>query len=260
MIAELTEVLGNRFMFWYGFICIALFGVCIGSFLNVVIIRLERHESLYKQSSHCMTCGNKIKWYDNIPIISYLVLRGKCRKCGSKISIQYPLVESLNMLLWVFVYCYFGYSIWTIIYCLMTSALICIGKIDYDTLEIEPHLQIFLLLLGIISVIIDKNHLSHLLGAVSVSGFLMIFYVLTAGQGLGLGDVKLMMFLGLIVGLKEICIGFLIGAILAVVIQLIVKKVTGESKFAFGPYLSLGTYIGLFVGERFVNWYLELFI
>ena len=68
------------------------------------------------------------------------------------------------------------------------------------------------------------------------------------------------MFLGLIVGLKEICIGFLIGAILAVVIQLIVKKVTGESKFAFGPYLSLGTYIGLFVGERFVNWYLELFI
>ena len=261
MFNNLIEVLGKDFMFWYGLVCVVLFGLCIGSFLNVVIFRLIKKESLYKESSHCMKCGNKIKWYDNIPVVSYIALRGKCRNCGEKISPQYPFVEVLNALLCAFIYVRFGYTIETIFYFVLVSVGICISIIDLRTLEIEPHLQMVLLILGIITTAYDyHNILLHIIGALCLSLFFLLLYFLTGGNGLGFGDVKLIALLGLIVGWKDIYIGFVISALIACVIELTRKKITGESKFAFGPYLVLGAYIGLFVGEPIFNWYLELFI
>lgn len=261
MINRLIEVLGKDFMFWYGLVCVVLFGLCIGSFLNVVIFRLIKKESLYKESSHCMKCGKKIRWYDNIPLVSYIVLKGKCRNCGEKISPQYPLIEALNALLCVFIYIKFGYSIYTLLYFVLVSVGICIAVIDLRTLEIEPHLQIVLLLLGVAVCILDRNNiLSHIIGAVCLSLFFLIIYLLTGGKGLGFGDVKLIALLGLIVGWKDIYVGFIVSALIACVVENIRKSRTGESRFAFGPYLVLGAYLGLFIGEPLLNWYLGIFV
>lgn len=260
MINRLIEVLGKDFMFWYGLVCVVLFGLCIGSFLNVVIFRLIKKESLYKESSHCMKCLNKIKWYDNIPLVSYIVLKGKCRSCGTKISLQYPLVETLNALLCVFIYIKYGYSLYTLCYCVLVSVGICIAIIDLRTLEIEPHLQIVLLLLGVIVCILDRNNiLLHIVGAVCLSLLFLLIYFFTGGNGIGFGDVKLIALLGLIVGWKDIYVGFIVSAIIACVVENIRKSKTGESRFAFGPYLVMGAYLGLFLGEPLFNWYFGIF-
>lgn len=259
MMQQLIEVLGERFMFWYGFVCIALLGLCVGSFLNVVIFRLIKKESIYKEGSHCMKCGAKIRWYDNIPVISYIELKGKCRKCKEQISIQYPVVEALNAVLWVLLFCKFSYSIDTIIYCLMTSICIAIAVIDYRTFEIEPKLQIMLLILGIITLILTPDKRLHLVGAVCLSIFFLIIYLVTGGNGIGFGDVKLIALLGLIVGGKAIYVGFVICALIACVVEIRRKHKTGESKFAFGPYLCMSAYVGVFVGEALLNWYIGLF-
>ena len=114
-----------------------LFGICIGSFLNVVIFRVPKNESLIKRSSHSMTCGAKIRVCDLIPIFSWIFLRGKCHNCGEKISPRYPIVESLNGLLYVLTFYVMDFNAESIITCVLMSMLIVIGFIDWDTMEID---------------------------------------------------------------------------------------------------------------------------
>ena len=237
-----------------------LLGLVVGSFLNVVIYRLPEGQSIIKSSSHCLTCGSKIRWYDNIPLISWLILRGRCRSCGAKISIQYPLVELINCLLWTIVYVWFGFHISTFIYLLMISCLICVTVVDWKTFEIPSQFNIYLLILGILYSLYDwTNILSHVIGAICVSLFLTLIFIVTQGNGIGFGDVKLMLTCGLIVGWKVIIVGFLLGCIYAIVIHSLRMKITGEGhKLAFGPYLSAGVITSLFVGDYLMNLYLKI--
>ena len=148
MYSSLCDYYGETFMFWFILIFIALFGLLVGSFLNVVIFRLPLGQELTKTNSHCFSCGSQIKWYDNIPLVSYILLRGRCRVCKSKISIQYPIVEALNSVLWVLIYARYQLSIETLIYCIMTSVLLALAVIDLKTFEIPRVFNIILVIIG----------------------------------------------------------------------------------------------------------------
>ena len=149
-----------------------LYGIVIGSFLNVCIFRIPKKENIV-QSSHCMSCGRKLGWRDMVPVFSYIMLRGRCRQCGAKISIQYPLIEALNGVLYVIVFMANGFTFSSVLYCLMTSALIVITVIDERTFRIPVTFNLFIGLLGIIMTVYDYQHIvSHLIGAFCVSLFL----------------------------------------------------------------------------------------
>jgi leader peptidase (prepilin peptidase)/N-methyltransferase len=248
---------------WFvvGFICTFLYGLCFGSFLNVLIYRIPKHESIVKGASHCTSCGQPIKWYDNIPLLSWLILRGRCRNCKAKISIQYPVVECLNMILWEFIFIKYQISIETLIYFALTSSLLALSFIDEKTFEIPVCFNYFICILGLVHIILDiDNLLYYIIGAICISGFLFLLWLITKGQGVGFGDIKLMFTCGLLVGWKNIVIGFLIGCIITILVHPIRMKLSGkEHQLAFGPYLSLGVYISLFCGEFLMNSYLSIF-
>lgn len=143
--SEFTE-LPFKIMFYT---IVFLFGISIGSFLNVVILRIPKGESLIKRSSHCMTCGAKIRVIDLIPVFSWLMLRGKCHSCGEKISPRYPIVESLNGLLYILTFFVLDINVKSIITCLLMSLLVVVAFMDWDTMEIN---MIIVLIIGLLAV------------------------------------------------------------------------------------------------------------
>lgn len=192
------------------YILVFIFGILIGSFLNVCIYRIPKKETIVAGRSHCMECKETIKWYDLVPVISYLLLAGKCRYCKAKLSIQYPIVEVLNGLFYIIVFYIYGWNsssviLLNIIYCLSISVLIIISVIDYRTFLIPGPLNKTLLLLGFIGVIIKYFGygrstglvIDHIIGFFAVSLFLLIIFYATKGRGIGGGDVKLMASAGL---------------------------------------------------------------
>lgn len=242
-------------------IIIFLYGIVIGSFLNVLIYRLPKHENIATKRSHCMECGYQLKWYDLIPLFSYLFLRGRCRKCGTRISIQYPIIEAVNGILYVLIFLRYGLTIETLLYCLLFSALLALSVIDFRTFEIPVGFNIFILILGLVRVATDyKNWLLYLIGLVSVSLFLFAIFAITKGRGIGGGDVKLMAATGLLLGWKLNLLGFVMGCILGSIIHLIRMKVSKEGRtLAMGPYLSLGVVLTVFFGEYIISWYMSFF-
>lgn len=249
-------------MFWITasfYVLVFAFGACIGSFLNVCIYRIPAKEDIVKKSSHCLSCGYNLKWFDLIPIVSYLCLGGKCRKCGEKISPQYPLIETLNAVLYVITFMVKGANVESLLYCLLISALIALSVIDWRTYEIPVGFNIFIGCLGIVMTVLDrKEWLSHLIGAVCVSLFLLILYLATKGRGIGGGDIKLMAAAGLLLGYKEVIFAFALGCILGAIIHVIRMKVSGAGKvLAMGPYLSAGIIVSALWGTQLINLYIS---
>ena len=240
---------------------ILLFGIVIGSFLNVCIFRIPEKEDIVKTSSHCMSCGYHLKWYDMVPICSFLALRGKCRKCGAKLSVQYPLIEAANGILYVCIVWTGGIGIESLLYCLMASALLVLSVIDFRTYEIPFGINLFILALGLVRAVTDfSNILTYLIGSLSVSIVLAILYYATGGRAIGGGDVKLMAACGLLLGWKLIILAFLLGCVLGAVIHVIRMKVSGEGRvLAMGPYLSMGVLIAALWGGRLLTWYFGQF-
>lgn len=252
---------------------IFIYGIVIGSFLNVCIYRIPEGFSIVTERSRCRSCNSQIKWYDLIPILSYILLLGRCRNCKTKISVQYPIVEALNGLFYVLVFYIYGFnSIREIIiscgYCLLVSALLVLSLIDLKTNTIPIAINIFIALTGLfvslfkyfisgrdINIIID-----HAVGLLSVSVFLYIIYLVTHGNGIGGGDIKLMGAAGLALGGSKIILAFLTACVLAAVIHPIRMKISKLSKvLAFGPYLSAGIIISLLFGKQLIEWYLNSF-
>ena len=274
---EHESILKSEFMdapFYIMFYAIVfLFGICVGSFLNVVIIRLPNNESLIKRSSHCMTCGEKIRIIDLIPVFSWLFLRGKCHKCGAKISARYPIVESLTGFLFMLVFFVKDLNAESIITCVLFTFLIVIGFMDWDTLEMEPIILALIFLLSIpLHLLTDSLTLSErIIGAlcISVPFFIIgevsrLFYKRCREEdirGIELGDTRLMFAAGAVIGTKAIIVSAFLGIILAAVCGIIYKLfITKESKFAFGPFLAMGIAISALWGERIAQWYLSLLI
>ncbi len=250
---------------------IFLWGISIGSFLNVVILRVPKGESLIKRSSHCMTCGAKIRPIDLIPVFSWLMLRGKCHNCGEKISARYPIVESLNGLLYVLTFWVLDINAKAIITCLLMSLLVVVAFMDWDTMEINE------IVLAIIIALAVPMHLladdcvsikSHILGALVISVPFFIIGEVSRPiikkkygedfRAIELGDTLLMAAAGAVVGMRVIIVSTLIGLVAAAIGGVINKAVTKESKFAFGPFLSIGIAIGALWGEKIADWYVGL--
>lgn len=242
---------------------VLLIGLCIGSFLNVCIFRIPREESIAFPPSHCLTCGYKLKVEDNIPVLSYIFLKGKCRSCGEKISIQYPLIELLNGILYLLVYLKYGISIDTLQYMALVSLMIVIGIIDLKTKYVFTSTTITAGIFGIAFCIINgvmnkkiplDNIYGLLLGAVVIG--LIVFIT----HGMGEGDIEIAAVSGLMLGFKAsifmLFVAFVLGGIGGMVV-LIRRKKGLKDEIPFGPYLAIGTIAALFFGSTIVNAYLN---
>ena len=237
---------------------IFLFGICIGSFLNVCIYRIPLQQDIVKLPSHCMSCGKQLKWYELIPVLSFLIQGGKCRNCKTKLSVQYPLIELLNGLLYVLIFNMYGMSAQSVIYCLLSSVLIVISVIDFRTYEIPLGCNIFILILGIVQVYFDLPHMSqYVIGFFAVSLILYLVWLISKGKAIGGGDIKFLAASGLLLGWKGIILAFLLGCIIGSILHLIRMKVQNADRtLAFGPYLSLGVLISALYGEKIISLYL----
>ena len=249
---------------------IFIFGICIGSFLNVVILRLPRHESLIKRSSHCMTCGTKIRPIDLIPVFSWLLLRGKCHSCGEKISVRYPIVESLNGLLYILAFIVLDINAKAIITCVLISLLIVIAFMDWDTQEIDMIIVGLIFILAIPAAIFtnDVKIIHRIIGAFVISVPFFIIGEISRPfirskfgedfRAIELGDTILMFAAGTLLGTRAVIVSALIGIITAAFSGVIIKMITKDSKFAFGPYLSIGIAFAMIWGNKLADWYISL--
>ena len=236
------------------------FGLCVGSFLNVCIFRIPREESIVTGPSHCMSCGERLRWYELIPVFSFLTQGGRCRHCKAKLSPQYPLIEAANAAGWVVCLFVKGFSIEFFLGCALFSALLTLAVIDARTMEIPFGINVFIFILGLVRLFTDLNNWPlYLIGFAAVSGFFLLVYLITGGRGIGGGDIKLMAAAGLLLGWKNILLSLMIAAIVATVVHLIRMAIVKAGKMlAFGPYLSIGIFIAFLFGDIVINWYLSL--
>lgn len=246
------------------YIIVFLYGVILGSFLNVCIYRLPKGESIVTVGSHCMICQHKLKWYDLFPLFSWIFLRGKCRYCGAKISAQYPIVELFHGVLYGITFAVCGWNWDSVLWCLLLSALLVIAVIDYRTMLIPGKADAFIAVLGIVHLLIHREQwLYYVIGFVSMGVFLFLiaalFKKVTGKSGLGYGDIELMACAGLCIGwghgLLALVIGSLSGSIVEGIRMAVTKK---HDKFAFGPYLAIGIGIAALFGDMFLNWYFQI--
>lgn len=258
---NIFEILKDESMRIPIYVFITLLGVLFGSFLNVLIYRIPKKEEFVKTASHCMSCNHKLAWYDNIPIISWLTLKGKCRYCKTKLSAQYPIIEASNGLLWLFTFLISGINIHSLILCGMVSGLLALSVIDWRTYEIANGFHFYFGSLAIINLIFDyKNWLSYVIGFFCVSLILLAIYLISGGAAIGGGDVKLMAACGLLIGWKNIVLALAIGCIVGSIIHIIRMKLSGAGKvLAMGPYLAIGIYVASLFGTKMISWYMSLF-
>ncbi len=243
------------------YILVFLFGITVGSFLNVCILRIPKGESIVTGPSHCTSCGKRLKWYENIPLISFLALRGRCSGCKAKISWQYPLVEALNGALWLLTFYVLGFTALAALAALLASALIVVSFIDARTREIPPSTTIFILVLGAAATLLDlQNWLTHLIGFFAMSLPLYLIFAISKGNSMGGGDIKLMAGCGLLLGWKLVVLGFFFGCLAAAIIHitLMIFKKAGRT-LSFGPYLSIGIFVAFIWGSSVINWYMNMF-
>lgn len=265
-----------------------VFGLIVGSFLNVCIVRLPRGRSIVKPPSHCPRCKSSINFYDNIPIFSFFILRGKCRNCGEPISWRYPLVELLNGLLFVWTVCVFPLGGEALLVMILCSALIVITFIDFDHQIIPDMITFPGMLVGLtfapffMSMLGDPLpfHLERLMPHAGsyLTGFLNSIIGLFLGgfplfaigwiweklrhvEAMGGGDVKLMGMVGSFLGWKGALLTIMIGALtgsLVGILLIILKRHNSDKVIPFGPFLAFGTLVTTFYGVDIISWYLGL--
>ena len=240
---------------------LTVFGLCVGSFLNVLIYRIPKGEEFVKTPSHCMTCGHNLSWYENIPLISWLLQGGKCRACGVKLSAQYPVVEALNGAMWLLTgLLYRGDWLTVGLYCVLFSMLLVLSVIDWRTFTIPNGINLVIFLLGVVRLITDLDHrVSYVIGLVSVSLVFLLMHLATHGNGLGMGDVKLVAGAGLLLGWSSMLLAVVIGSLSGAIIHSVRMRRGEDRKLAFGPYLAAGIWIAALGGQQIVDAYFGLF-
>lgn len=243
------------------FLLVFLLGLCVGSFCNVLIYRIPRGEEFVRTPSHCMTCGHRLKWYELIPVFSWLIQHGKCRRCGAKLSVQYPVVELLNGMLWLLAAVLFRNDPLTVgLYCVLASMLLVLSVIDWREFIIPNGTNLVIFLLGVIRLVTDlENWPLYLIGMVSVSAVFLLLHLLTGGNGMGMGDVKLVAAAGLLLGWPKMLLALIVGSLSGAVIHSMRIRRGAEHKLAFGPYLAAGIYLAAVFGAPLIDAYLRLF-
>ncbi len=267
---------------------VALFGLAVGSFLNVVVWRLPRNESLSLPASHCPRCEQPIRWHDNIPVISWFVLRGKCRDCGEPISARYPIVEAATALFFAAVIVWIvspraeifssgdGLAILTLCvvsaaYLYLAACSIALALIDFDTHTLPNRIVLPAYIVGTVLLVatsaLSGNWAGLFSGVVGAVGLFALYFILAVAYpgGMGFGDVKLAGVLGLFLGWLgwgPLAVGafspFFLGGLFGIFL-LVSRKAGRKSRIPFGPWMLLGAWVGIFIGDRLFALYLTLF-
>ena len=242
-----------------------MLGLAIGSFLNVVAYRLPRGESLSRPGSRCPSCGTPVRPYDNVPVLSWLALRGRCRSCRSGISIRYPLIEALTGALCVAVVLAGGGELDTLLGLAFVLLLVPIAFIDLDHRIIPNKLTApgAVLAVALVAVLRPADLPEHLLAGVLAGGFLLAAAVAKPG-GMGMGDVKLAAVMGLFLG-AAVAPALFVALIAGSVVGMALMAHRGArdargTTIPFGPWLAVGGVAGLFAGDAVVGWYLHTFL
>ena len=244
---------------------IFLLGTCVGSFLNVCIYRLPQGKSLVRPGSACTKCNHRLKWWENIPILSFLFLRAKCSSCGARISLQYPMVELLTGLLAIALWHKFGIGFELFIYFYFSACLIIVTFVDLAHQIIPDVVSLPGITLGFLSsfLLSELSWLDSLLGIILGGGVLFLvawgYYIITHREGMGGGDIKLLAMIGAFLGWQAIPLVILLSAAVGSVTGLAIMSVhKGDRHMAipYGPFLAGAALISLFWGRELTAWYL----
>jgi leader peptidase (prepilin peptidase)/N-methyltransferase len=259
-------------MYWRGgaveaipYVFSVVFGLIIGSFLNVVVYRLPRHESLVHPGSHCPSCDAAIRWYDNIPLVSWVILRGRCRSCKNRISVRYPLVEAFTGASFGLAAWRFGFDWPLLLAWFAVAVLVCLAMIDLEHMIIPSIITLPAAALGLgaaIAIHPARWWLYVASGAGAAAFCFLLVVAWPGGAGMGGGDVTMALFVGSVLGypavLVSFFVAFLVGSLVGMYVLLVLKR-SRKTQVPFGPFLSVGAYAALFAGDAIVRGYLDLF-
>ncbi len=248
-------------------LAVGVFGLLIGSFLNACAYRIPRHISIAKGRSFCPHCHAQIRAYDNIPVVSWVLLRGRCRDCGRPISLRYPLVEALTALLFALVAAVDGFTWLLIPHLLFVAALILVAEIDLEVRLIPDVIILPVAAIGLVLMIAlqPANWLQWVVAGLGAALFLftaaLVYEKLRGVTGMGMGDVKMGLCMGFFLGtavVPALFLGFVLGAAIGIIVMI---RIGGDGKTAipFGPFLAAGAIIALFLGQPAIDLYLRSF-
>jgi leader peptidase (prepilin peptidase)/N-methyltransferase len=235
-------------------------GLVVGSFLNVVAARVPLRRSIVRPPSACMSCGTEIAWYDNVPVLSWLLLRGRCRSCAASIPARYPAVELVSALLVAACVWHFGLHPEALVAAFFCLALVAVSATDLEHRIIPNRIVLPAAVVVLAAQTALRPSPQWAIGAFAASGFLFAA-ALASPRGMGMGDVKLALLLGAMLG-KSVSVAMLLGLFAALVpsVYLLLRRglAARKAKLAFGPFLALGGVVALFWGPRLLDWYWSL--
>lgn len=261
-VTNLTQKRGVLLLYWFPFVLFAVYGLCIGSFLNVVIYRLPLKMPIAKGRSMCPSCTHSLSALDLVPLFSFLFLKGKCRYCGAPISWRYPGVEALTGLVFGLCGMVYGLGLYAVLLCIFFACLIVAWFVDVDHTYIPDRLHVIILGLAVCSFFIGPAlTLSDRLGGLAI-GFGMLLLSFATGGGIGLGDVKLLAVSGLLLGWKLTLPAFFLAYILAAVRwapAYLRKKVPKDFAVPMAAYFAIALMLMSLFGERLLTFYFGLF-
>ena len=250
-----------------------VFGLMVGSFLNVCIWRLPQGEQIVKGRSHCRHCKKEIFWYDNIPLVSFILLKGRCRFCRERIEWNYPLVELLTGLFFAAALARFGWTALAAVYAGLAAVLILLAFIDWREMILPDEITLPGVSLGaVLSFFLPQLHqapnnwagiwaavVGALAGAGVVWGIGAVGSWFFKREAMGFGDVKLMAMVGTFIGWQKVLlVNFILGPVLGATVGMVLKVRYGRDVIPYGPFLGLGTMIAVFFGADWIRWYLGL--
>ena len=269
-IAESIEFLPE----WLPFVAVGIFGLLIGSFLNVVIHRLPLGESVVTPRSKCTNCGRQIKAIENIPILSWMILRGRCGGCGSRISVRYPAVELLNSIAYIICFVHFGIAIVLPFSFLLCSAAIALAMIDAEHMILPNKITYSIFVAFLVFRLIEGASqggaspiLDGVIGGIVGGGFLWslgaLWKLLRGIDGMGLGDVKMMAGVGMFIGWELVLFAIFVGALTGTIGGLFLSRRNSadlQTRIPFGVFLAIGSVISMLAGKTIIEWYLSQFV
>jgi len=246
------------------YLVVLVIGLVVGSFLNVCIVRLPNGRSIVRPGSHCVGCQQPIAWYDNVPLISFVLLRGRCRHCQARISPRYPLIELLNGIGYLAILAKFGMTLPTIVYAAFFSSLVVVTWIDLDHLIIPDVISLPGIVVGFLcaATILPVGWLNSVIGIVLGGGILWMLAALSphifGKEGLGGGDIKFLAMVGAFLGWQPVLLTLFLasvtGSIIGVLL-LLLKVMERGHYIPFGPFLATGALVSLFFYREIIGWY-----
>ena len=259
-------------MIYFQYILVGIFGLIVGSFLNSVIYRLQSIDDIKKiftHRSHCPKCKETLRFWDLIPLVSFIFLRAKCRYCQKPISWQYPLVEVATALIFLSIFFQYGLSWETLVWAIIAAILVVVFTYDLLHSEIPVFLVYIGLVLAVILVLLNIYHkgifdwregLNYVYGALCIGGFLGLLVLVSREKWMGIGDIWLGAFVGLLLTWQLAIVAgffaFVVGSIISLIL-ISAKKKKFKDKIPFGPFLIVGLLVALIWGEQIINWYLK---